>query len=93
MLAQEIIHGIKKPIIGVNMVIKLDMVKAYYRVCCSFLCLIIRRFGFGEVIIRPIKLSPFLFVIIYGKTNMLLNLITVLHILISLLVEEASCIC
>lgn len=32
MLAQEIIHQIRKPNIGCNVVIKLDMAKAYDRV-------------------------------------------------------------
>jgi len=35
MLAQEIIHQIKKPNIGSNVVIKLDMAKAYDRVSWS----------------------------------------------------------
>ncbi|WMV41202.1 hypothetical protein MTR67_034587 [Solanum verrucosum] len=51
MLAQEITHGIKKPQIGNNVVIKLDMAKAYDRVSWSFICLVLRRFGFGELLI------------------------------------------
>ncbi|XP_049378369.1 uncharacterized protein LOC125843198 [Solanum stenotomum] len=51
MLAQEITHGIKKPQIGNNVVIKLDMAKAYDRVSWSFICLAVRRFGFGELLI------------------------------------------
>ncbi|XP_015160444.1 uncharacterized protein [Solanum tuberosum] len=47
-LAQEITHGIKKPQIGNNVVIKLDMAKAYDRVSWSFICLVLRIFGFGE---------------------------------------------
>ncbi|XP_015169049.1 uncharacterized protein [Solanum tuberosum] len=51
MLAQEITNGIKKPEIGSNVVIKLDMAKAYDRVSWSFACLVLRRFGFGEMFI------------------------------------------
>lgn len=51
MLAQEIIHSIKKPKIGDNVVIKLDMAKAYDRVSWSFICLVMRRMGFGEMFI------------------------------------------
>ncbi|WMV08266.1 hypothetical protein MTR67_001651 [Solanum verrucosum] len=51
MLAQEITHGIKKPQIGNNVVLKLDMAKAYDRVSWSFICLVRRRFGFGELLI------------------------------------------
>ncbi|XP_049357764.1 uncharacterized protein LOC125822409 [Solanum verrucosum] len=49
MLAQEIIHQIKKPNIGSNMVIKLDMAKAYDRVSWSYTCLVLRKIGFDEV--------------------------------------------
>lgn len=51
MLAQEIIHGIKKPNEGDNVVIKLDMAKAYDRMSWYFICLVLRRFGFGEMFI------------------------------------------
>ncbi|WMV23932.1 hypothetical protein MTR67_017317 [Solanum verrucosum] len=51
MLAHEITHDIKKPHIGTNVVLKLDMTKAYDRVSWSFTCLVLRRFGFGEVFI------------------------------------------
>ncbi|KAH0772311.1 hypothetical protein KY290_016292 [Solanum tuberosum] len=51
MLAQEIIHHIKKPNIGSNVVIKLDMAKAYDRVSWSYICLVLRRMGFEEVFI------------------------------------------
>lgn len=54
MLAQEIIHQIKKPIVGGNVVIKLDMAKAYNRVSWSFTCLVLRRFGFSEMFIDMI---------------------------------------
>ena len=54
MLAQEIIHGIKLPNEGNNVVIKLDMVKAYDRVSLSYTCLVLRKLGFGEVSIDRI---------------------------------------
>ncbi|XP_055800325.1 uncharacterized protein LOC129869710 [Solanum dulcamara] len=51
MLAQEIMHNINKPKIGDNVVIKLDMAKAYDRVSWSFICLVMRKMGFGETFI------------------------------------------
>ncbi|WMV30192.1 hypothetical protein MTR67_023577 [Solanum verrucosum] len=51
MLAQEISHAFKKPQIGSNVVIKLDMAKAYDRVSWSFTCFVLRRFCFGELFI------------------------------------------
>ncbi|XP_060200890.1 uncharacterized protein LOC132629180 [Lycium barbarum] len=51
MLAQEVIHGIKKPNLGGNVVIKLDMAKAYDRVSWSFTNLVLRKMGFKETII------------------------------------------
>lgn len=51
MLAQEIIHGIKKPKDGDNVLIKLDMTKAYDRVSWSYTCLVLRKMGFGEMFI------------------------------------------
>ncbi|WMV45633.1 hypothetical protein MTR67_039018 [Solanum verrucosum] len=51
MLAQEITHDIKRPKEGDNVVIKLDMTKAYDRVSWSFTCLVLRRLGFGEFFI------------------------------------------
>ncbi|KAK6782008.1 hypothetical protein RDI58_019804 [Solanum bulbocastanum] len=54
MLAQEIIHQIKKPAIGSNVVIKLDMAKAYDRVSWSYICIILRKMGFEEVFIDMI---------------------------------------
>ncbi|WMV19394.1 hypothetical protein MTR67_012779 [Solanum verrucosum] len=51
MLAQEITHDIKRPKEGANVVIKLDMTKAYDRVSWSFTCLVLRRLGFGELFI------------------------------------------
>jgi len=51
MLAQEIIHQIEKPTIGSNVLIKLDMAKAYDRVSWSYICLVLRKMGFDEVFI------------------------------------------
>lgn len=51
MLAQEIIYHIKKPNIGSNVVIKLDMAKAYDRVSWSFTCMVLTRMGLGEIFI------------------------------------------
>uniref|UniRef100_M1E013 RNA-directed DNA polymerase (Reverse transcriptase); Ribonuclease H n=1 Tax=Solanum tuberosum TaxID=4113 RepID=M1E013_SOLTU len=51
MLAQEIIHQIKKPNIGSNVIIKLHMAKAYDRVFWSYICLVLRRMGFEEAFI------------------------------------------
>ncbi|XP_004248595.1 uncharacterized protein [Solanum lycopersicum] len=51
LLAQEIINGIKKPKEGSNVVIKLDMVKAYDRVSWTYTCLVLRKLGFSEVFI------------------------------------------
>nr|XP_009589387.1 uncharacterized protein LOC104086758 [Nicotiana tomentosiformis] len=55
MLDQEIVQGIKKPNIGANVVIKLDMAKAYDRVSWSFTCIMLRRMGFNEMIIYIIQ--------------------------------------
>nr|XP_004252203.1 uncharacterized protein LOC101264798 [Solanum lycopersicum] len=54
MLAQEIIHQIKKPNIGSNVIIKLDMAKAYDWVSWSYICLVLRKMGFNEVFIDMI---------------------------------------
>lgn len=52
MLAQEITHMIKKPNEGDNIVIKLEMAKAYDSGSWAFTCLVMRRFGFGEMFIN-----------------------------------------
>ena len=51
MVAQEIIHRIKKPNIDSNVIIKLDMEKAYDRVSWSYTCLVLRKMGFAEILI------------------------------------------
>lgn len=48
MLPQEIIYQIKKHLIGSNVVINLDMAKAYGRVSWSYICLVMRQIEFGE---------------------------------------------
>nr|XP_016509861.1 PREDICTED: uncharacterized protein LOC107827279 [Nicotiana tabacum] len=54
MLAQKIVQGIKNPNKGSNVVIKLNMEKAYDRVSWSFTCIMLRRMGFNERIIDMI---------------------------------------
>ena len=54
MLAKEIIHQIKKPNIGSNVIIKLDMAKAYDRVSWSYSCLLLRKIGFLEIFINMV---------------------------------------
>ena len=51
MLAQEIIHHIKKHNVRSNVIIKLDMTKAYDRVYLSYICLFLRKMGFDEIFI------------------------------------------
>jgi len=48
MLAQEIIHGIAKENIGGNVVLKLDMAKAYDRLSWSFLIKVLKKIGFNN---------------------------------------------
>ncbi|WMV50074.1 hypothetical protein MTR67_043459 [Solanum verrucosum] len=54
MLAQQIIHGIQKPKEGDNVVIKLDMAKAYDIVSWAYTCLVMRKMCFGEFFIDMI---------------------------------------
>nr|XP_027120471.1 uncharacterized protein LOC113737437 [Coffea arabica] len=49
LLAQEIVSGIGKSSRWGNIVLKLDMAKAYDRVSSLFLLQVLRRFGFSEV--------------------------------------------
>ncbi|XP_071917209.1 uncharacterized protein [Coffea arabica] len=51
LLAQEVISGIGKKTRDGNVVIKLDMSKAYDRVAWGHIIGILRRFGFGEIFI------------------------------------------
>lgn len=47
LLAQEIVSDNKKPMKGGNIVIKLDMAKAYDRVSWPYLCFMLRHLGFA----------------------------------------------
>ncbi|PHT48606.1 hypothetical protein CQW23_12814 [Capsicum baccatum] len=51
MLAQEIISGINKLVVSGNMVIKIAVAKAYDMVYWYYTFLVLRRFGFGEILI------------------------------------------
>lgn len=48
LLAQEIINDMVKPNKGGNLVMKLDMTKAYDKVSWTYLCGVLRRFGFAK---------------------------------------------
>lgn len=48
-LTQEVVYDINQaPEIG-NIIMKLDMVKAYNKVDCDYLCVVLRRMGFAEL--------------------------------------------
>nr|XP_027098937.1 uncharacterized protein LOC113718221 [Coffea arabica] len=49
LLAQELLSDIKKSNWGGNVILKLDMMKAYDRVSWIFLTQVLRRFGFSKV--------------------------------------------
>lgn len=49
MLVQELVHNIPRSNKDGNVVFKLDMSKAYYRVSWPFLCQILRALGFDEL--------------------------------------------
>lgn len=57
MFSQEIINGIKQPIDGANVVIKLDMVKGYDRVSWAYSFLVLRRIGFGKILIKRVWIN------------------------------------
>ncbi|XP_027151938.1 uncharacterized protein LOC113751992 [Coffea eugenioides] len=64
LLAQEVVVGIGKKARGGNVVLKLDMSKAYDRVSWLHIIEVLRRFGFGERFIdMGDPLSPTLFII------------------------------
>ncbi|XP_049353834.1 secreted RxLR effector protein 78-like [Solanum verrucosum] len=54
LLAQEIIRDINRRNKNINVVVKLDMAKAYDRVSGIFLTKVLRKFGFAEAIIDMI---------------------------------------
>ncbi|XP_015078425.1 uncharacterized protein LOC107022284 [Solanum pennellii] len=69
LLAQEIIKDIKKRSVNHNVVVKLDMKKAYDRVSWIFLTKVMRSFGFDERII-DMGTFPFTYLgcpIFYGR--------------------------
>lgn len=57
LLAQEIFHGINKESIGGNVVIKLDIAKAYDRVSWDFILAVLRKFGSSKIWIDIIRRS------------------------------------
>ncbi|CAH9092694.1 unnamed protein product [Cuscuta europaea] len=52
LMAQETIHCIEKKVRGSNMVIKLDMAKAFDKLSWSYLTEILNRFGFSSQFIH-----------------------------------------
>ncbi|XP_073122746.1 uncharacterized protein [Henckelia pumila] len=55
LLAHELTHSINLPARGGNVILKLDMAKAYDRVQWSFLLDVLRRFGFSEKVVRMVR--------------------------------------
>ncbi|XP_060182470.1 uncharacterized protein LOC132612164 [Lycium barbarum] len=54
MLAQEIIHDMKKNNKGGNVIFKIDMTKAYDRMSWNFICSVMRKMGFNEAWVHAI---------------------------------------
>ena len=48
LLAQKLVSGVRRVNRAGNVVLKLDMAKAYDRVFWNFLTQVMRKFGFGE---------------------------------------------
>lgn len=55
LLAQEIIRNVNVRNKNVNVMVKLDIAKAYDRVSWIFLTKVLRQFGFCEVVIDMVK--------------------------------------
>ncbi|XP_060200074.1 uncharacterized protein LOC132628293 [Lycium barbarum] len=55
LLAQEIVHEIRKPNKGGNVVIKLDMNKAYDRISWNFICAVMRKMGFSCILLSQME--------------------------------------
>ncbi|XP_073139125.1 uncharacterized protein [Henckelia pumila] len=55
LLAHELTHSLNLPARGGNVILKLDMAKAYDRVQWSFLLDVLRRFGFSEQVVRMVR--------------------------------------
>ncbi|XP_073120503.1 uncharacterized protein [Henckelia pumila] len=55
LLAHELTHSLNLPARGGNVILKLDMAKAYDRFQWSFLLDVLRRFGFSEQVVRMVR--------------------------------------
>ncbi|XP_073149154.1 uncharacterized protein [Henckelia pumila] len=55
LLAHELTHSLNLPARGGNVILKLDMAKAYHRVQWSFLLDVLRWFGFSEQVVRMVR--------------------------------------
>ncbi|XP_073037198.1 uncharacterized protein [Primulina eburnea] len=55
LLAQELTHSLSLPTRGGNVILKLDMAKAYDRVQWSFLLDVLRHYGFSEQVVSMIS--------------------------------------
>lgn len=54
LLAHELLNHIRKKVNGSNLVVKLDIAKAFDRVSCKFSIKVVRKFGFAESFIHMI---------------------------------------
>jgi len=71
-LTQEMVHSINKKIHGGNVVLKLDMAKAYDRVEWEFLLKVLQSFGFSPVVcglIRECITTPWYSILMNGTTK------------------------